>query len=79
MGKTRPPPEVTTEKAAPRYTARLLIGCADRPGIVAAVSGFLFERGANIVSSHQYSTDPTGGRFFLRTELFLDTPSSASS
>jgi formyltetrahydrofolate deformylase len=56
---------------SPRYTARLLIGCPDRPGIVAAVSGFLFEQGANIVSSHQYSTDPTGGRFFLRTELFL--------
>ena len=53
------------------YTARLLIGCADQPGIVAAVSGFLFEQGANIVSSHQYSTDPTGGRFFMRTEFFL--------
>ena len=59
------------EKDTPRYTARLLIGCADRPGIVAAVSGFLFERGANIVSSHQYSSDPSGGRFFLRTEFFL--------
>jgi formyltetrahydrofolate deformylase len=55
-----------------RYTARLLIGCADRPGIVAAVSGFLLEQGANIVSSHQYSSDPTGGRFFMRTELFLE-------
>jgi formyltetrahydrofolate deformylase len=60
------------EHDARRYTARLLIGCADRPGIVAAVSGFLFERGANIVSSHQYSSDPTGGRFFLRTEFFLE-------
>jgi formyltetrahydrofolate deformylase len=60
------------EQDAPRYTARLLLGCADRPGIVAAVSGFLFERGANIVSSHQYSSDPKGGRFFLRTEFFLD-------
>ncbi|MGO9248503.1 MAG: formyltetrahydrofolate deformylase [Solirubrobacteraceae bacterium] len=57
---------------AERYTARLLIGCADRPGIVAAVSGLLFEQGANIVSSHQYSSDPTGGRFFMRTELFLE-------
>ncbi|HVR05617.1 MAG TPA: formyltetrahydrofolate deformylase [Solirubrobacteraceae bacterium] len=56
---------------APRYTARLLVGCPDRPGIVAAVSGFLFERGANIVSSHQYSSDPSGGRFFLRMEFFL--------
>jgi formyltetrahydrofolate deformylase len=56
----------------PPYTARLLIDCADQPGIVAAVSGFLFERGANIVSSHQYSSDPIGGRFYLRTEFFLE-------
>jgi formyltetrahydrofolate deformylase len=59
------------EGPPPRYTARLLIGCPDRPGIVAAVSGFLFEQGANIVSSNQYSTGPSGGRFFLRTEFFL--------
>jgi formyltetrahydrofolate deformylase len=55
-----------------RYSARLLIDCADQPGIVAAVSGFLFEQGANIVSSHQYSSDPIGGRFYLRTEFFLE-------
>ncbi len=59
---------------APRYTARLLIGCPDRPGIVAAVSGFLFAHSANIVDSHQYSSDPSGGRFFLRTEFFLEEP-----
>jgi formyltetrahydrofolate deformylase len=35
------------------------------------VSGFLFEQAANIVDSHQYSSDPSGGRFFLRTEFFL--------
>jgi formyltetrahydrofolate deformylase len=57
--------------SAPRYTARLLVSCPDRPGIVAAVSGFLFARDANIVSSHQFSSDPSGGRFFLRTEFFL--------
>ena len=64
-------------EAAPetqRYTGRLLIGCADRPGIVAGVSSFLLEQGANIVSSHQYSSDPSGGRFFLRTEFFLEQP-----
>lgn len=61
-------------EAAPHYTARLLIDCPDRPGIVAGVSSFLFERGANIVSSHQYSSDPSGGRFFLRTEFFLPEP-----
>ena len=67
MPDLRPPASHDT----PRYTARLLIDCADRPGIVAAVSGFLFEQGANIVSSDQYSSDPSGGRFFLRTEFFL--------
>jgi formyltetrahydrofolate deformylase len=63
---------VSGAEEIPPYTARLLIDCADQPGIVAAVSGFLFERGANIVSSHQYSSDPTGGRFYLRTEFFLE-------
>lgn len=57
--------------AEPQYTARLVVSCPDRPGIVAAVSGFLFEWEANIVSSHQYSSDPSGGRFFMRTEFFL--------
>src|SRR5581483_7371959 len=37
---------------------RLLVVCPDRPGIVAAVSTFLFERGANITDSAQHSTDP---------------------
>lgn len=60
----------------PGYTGRLLVDCADRPGIVAAVSGFLFDLGANIVSSHQYSSDPSGGRFFLRTEFFLEDEQS---
>jgi formyltetrahydrofolate deformylase len=50
---------------------RLLISCPDRPGIVAAVSKFLFEAGANIVRSDQYSTDPEGGTFFLRMEFTL--------
>jgi formyltetrahydrofolate deformylase len=46
---------------------RLLVSCPDKPGIVAAVSQFLFEHGANITESDQYSTDPEGGSFFLRT------------
>jgi formyltetrahydrofolate deformylase len=49
--------------------ARLLITCPDRDGIVAAVSGFLAEHGANITSSHQHTTDPRGGRFFMRMEF----------
>ncbi len=54
------------------HTARLLIACPDRPGIVAAVSQFLFAHGANILSSDQHSTDPQGGQFFMRMEFFLD-------
>jgi formyltetrahydrofolate deformylase len=53
-------------------SARLLIVCADRPGIVAAVSSWLFERGANITDSAQHSTDPEGGTFFMRMEFFLE-------
>jgi formyltetrahydrofolate deformylase len=52
-------------------TLRLLITCPDRPGIIAAVSRFLFESNANIVRSDQYSTDPSGGTFFLRMEFAL--------
>ena len=52
-------------------TARLLVSCADRPGIVAAASRFLFERGANIVTSDQYSSDPEDGAFFLRMSVIL--------
>jgi formyltetrahydrofolate deformylase len=50
---------------------RLVVSCSDRPGIVAAVSRFLFERGANILQSDQYTTDPEGGEFFMRTEFSL--------
>lgn len=50
-------------------STRLLLSCADRPGIVAAVSQHLAERGANIVHSDQHSTDPEGGTFFMRVEF----------
>jgi len=50
-------------------TARLLITCPDRPGIVAAVSAFLFQHGANITELDQHSTDPEGGKFFMRLEF----------
>jgi formyltetrahydrofolate deformylase len=49
--------------------ARLLVTCPDRPGIVAAISGFLYAHGANITALDQHSTDPEGGDFFLRLEL----------
>ena len=51
--------------------ARLVVQCRDRPGIVAAVARFLADRGANITTSAQHSTDPEGGWFFLRLEFDL--------
>lgn len=51
--------------------ARMLISCPDQPGIVAAVSQFLYEHGANIVQSDQYTMDPEGGMFFIRIEFDL--------
>jgi formyltetrahydrofolate deformylase len=53
-------------------SARLVVVCPDRPGIVAAISSFLFERGANITDSAQHSTDPEEGTFFMRMEFCLD-------
>jgi formyltetrahydrofolate deformylase len=46
---------------------RLLLRCADRSGLVAAVSTFLAEAGANIISLDQHSTEQTGGMFMQRT------------
>ncbi|HEX7003278.1 MAG TPA: formyltetrahydrofolate deformylase [Trueperaceae bacterium] len=53
-------------------TARLLISCPDRRGIVAAVSQFLYTHGANVLDSSQHSTDPKGGTFFMRMVFHLE-------
>jgi formyltetrahydrofolate deformylase len=68
-----PEPRAMRSRPDERYAdvGRLMITCPDRPGIVAAVSQFLFEGGANITESQQYSTDPFGGTFFLRLEFHL--------
>lgn len=50
-------------------SGRLIIHCPDQPGIVATVSKFLYEHGANILESSQYTTDPEGGDFFLRIKF----------
>jgi formyltetrahydrofolate deformylase len=56
----------------PERVARLLVSCPDRHGIVAAVSGFLAESGANIVAADQHATEREGGRFFMRMEFVLE-------
>lgn len=47
----------------------LTLACADRPGITARVTGFLFERGANILDAQQFNDRCEAGgtdRFFMR-------------
>ncbi len=46
----------------------LTLVCPDRPGIVRAVSGFLFDEGGNIVESQQYGDRQTD-RFFMRIDF----------
>ncbi len=52
-------------------SAVLLIDCPDRKGLVARVSGLLFERGANILHADQH-IDRDAGLFFMRVEWELD-------
>jgi formyltetrahydrofolate deformylase len=49
----------------------LTLSCPDRPGIVHAVSGFLYERGGNIEEAAQYNDHGTG-LFFMRVRFACD-------
>ena len=46
----------------------LTVDCPDGPGLIHAVSGFLFHRSGNILESQQFE-DHLTGRFFLRIEF----------
>ena len=51
--------------------AVLLLTCADRPGIVADVGGFVAGAGGNIIEADQHS-DPEAGLFLQRIEFDVD-------
>lgn len=51
-------------------TARLLISCPDRKGIIAAVTAFIAQHDGNILEADQH-TDPQHGQFFMRLEVEL--------
>ncbi|MBO1005372.1 formyltetrahydrofolate deformylase [Pseudogracilibacillus auburnensis] len=51
---------------------RLLVKCPDKPGIVAALSKFLFEHGADIMESSQYSSDDPSRMFYIRFEFYCE-------
>ena len=52
----------------------LTLSCSDRPGLVATISGKLFEGGANILEAQQFD-DVETGRFFMR--VVFDCPAEA--
>ncbi len=52
-------------------TARLLIAAPDRPGLAAAITGFVAEHGGNIVDADQH-TDREAAVFFQRIEFSLE-------
>ncbi|MDT5125828.1 MAG: formyltetrahydrofolate deformylase [Mycobacterium sp.] len=64
-------PEVGAGALPVKDVGRLLLRCGDRPGLVAAVSAFLADAGANIVSLDQHSTEQSGGTFVQRTIFHL--------
>jgi len=51
-----------------KNTYVLTLSCPDRPGIVHAVSGFLYEHGGNIEEAAQYNDHDTG-LFFMRVQF----------
>ena len=51
--------------------AALLLRCEDRPGIVAAVGGFVADAAGNIVEADQHS-DPAAGLFLQRVEFDVE-------
>jgi formyltetrahydrofolate deformylase len=53
----------------------LTLSCPDRPGIVSAVSTFLFASGQNILDAQQYD-DVETGKFFMRV---MFTPSAGTT
>ena len=57
--------------------AVLTLSCPNRPGIVAAVSGYLFEQGCNILEAQQF--DDTGANQFFARIRFNRAGDAASS
>lgn len=52
-------------------TATLLADCPDRPGLVATISGFIYQNGGNILAADQHS-EPENKHFYMRVVWDLD-------
>lgn len=56
----------------------LTLSCDDRPGLVATVTGLLFQIGGNILEAQQFN-DRAAGRFFMRIVFDLDRDAPEAS
>ena len=65
MAKEAPMTQTSNAKTPIKERYILTLSCPNRPGIVAAVSGLIFEVGFNIFDAHQFD-DVETGRFFMR-------------
>jgi formyltetrahydrofolate deformylase len=64
---------VSEHESTPKAEFVLTLSCADRPGIVHAVTGALLEADCNITDSQQYGS-PATGTFFMR--VAVETPTT---
>lgn len=55
----------------PEQNINLTLTCQNRPGIVAAVAGYIFEAGGDIQEAQQFD-DKDSGRFFMRVSFSCD-------
>ncbi|MDX3645110.1 formyltetrahydrofolate deformylase [Streptomyces sp. MB09-02B] len=65
--------EQSTRAAAPADQYVLTLACPDKPGIVHAVSSYLFMTGGNIEDSQQFGDHDTG-LFFMRVHFSAEAP-----
>ncbi|EMF51069.1 MULTISPECIES: formyltetrahydrofolate deformylase [Streptomyces] len=63
----------STRAAAPADQYVLTLACPDKPGIVHAVSSYLFMTGGNIEDSQQFGDHDTG-LFFMRVHFSAEAP-----
>lgn len=62
----KPKPAAKAQHELPSY--RLTLSCRNKPGIVAAVSKFVFDRGGDVYDARQFD-DRLANQFFLRLEF----------
>jgi formyltetrahydrofolate deformylase len=59
---------MTSDPVTPKAEYVLTASCADRPGIIHAITGFLVAHDANVTESQQFA-DRKAGRFFTRVQF----------